>query len=72
MQLGVFRLQGVIAQQLSHPMAKGCNFHFINKPHTRLDYVPGHYKLHISPIPAFVKKGQRSKTGQDAPIHADT
>ena len=24
MRLGMFRLQGVIAQQLSQPMAKGC------------------------------------------------
>ena len=39
MRLGMFRLQGVIAQQLSQPMAKGCFFLFINKPHTLLKAV---------------------------------
>lgn len=38
----------------------------------RLEYVPGHFELHIFRMPAFVKKGQRGKTGQDAPIHAAT
>lgn len=36
----------------------------------RLEYVPGHFKLHIFRMPAFVKKGQRGKFDQDAPIHA--
>ena len=39
MRLGMFRLLGVIAQQLSQPMAKGCFFLFINKPHTLLKAV---------------------------------
>ena len=39
MRLGMFRLQGVIAQQLSQPMAKGCFFLFINKPYTLLKAV---------------------------------
>ena len=39
MRLGMFRLQGVIAQQLSQPMAKGCFFLFINKPRTLLKAV---------------------------------
>ena len=38
----------------------------------RLEYVPGHFELHIFRMPAFVKKGQRGKSGQDAPIHAVT
>ena len=38
----------------------------------RLEYVPGHFELHIFHMPAFVKKGQRGKSGQDAPIHAVT
>ncbi len=36
----------------------------------RLEYVPGHFELHIFRMPAFVKKGKRDKSGQDAPIHA--
>lgn len=39
MRLGMFRLQGVIAQQLSQSMARGCFFLFINKPHTLLKAV---------------------------------
>ena len=39
MRLGMFRLQGVIAQQLSQSMAKGSFFLFINKPHTLLKAV---------------------------------
>ena len=38
----------------------------------RLEYVPGHFELHIFRMPAFIKKGQRGKSGQDAPIHAAT
>lgn len=38
----------------------------------RLEYVPGRFELHIFRMPAFVKKGQRGKSGQDAPIHAAT
>ena len=36
MRLGMFRLQGVIAEQLSQPMVRGSFFLFINKPHTLL------------------------------------
>ena len=36
----------------------------------RLEYVPGHFELHSYRMPSFVKKGQRSKAGQDAPIYA--
>lgn len=36
----------------------------------RLEYVPSHFELHIFRMPAFVKRGQRGKSGQDAPIHA--
>lgn len=36
----------------------------------RLEYVPGHFELYIYRMPAFVKKGQRSKSAQDAPVHA--
>ena len=32
MRLGMFRLQGVIAEQLSQPMVRGSFFLFINKP----------------------------------------
>ena len=39
MRLGMFRLQGVIAEQLSQPMVKGSFFLFINKPHTLLKAV---------------------------------
>ncbi len=39
MCLGMFRLRGVIAQQLSQPMAKGYFFLFINKTHTLLKAV---------------------------------
>ena len=39
MRLGMFRLQGVIAQQLSQSMAKGCFFLFVNKPRTLLKAV---------------------------------
>ena len=39
MRLGMFRLQGVIAEQLSQPMVKGGFFLFINKPHTLLKAV---------------------------------
>ena len=33
----------------------------------RLEYVPGHFELHIYRMPSFVKNGMRSKDGQDAP-----
>lgn len=36
----------------------------------RLEYVPGHFELHIYRMPSFVKNGKRSKAGQDAPIYA--
>ena len=36
MRLGMFRLQGVIAQQLNQPTAERCFFLFINKAHTLL------------------------------------
>ncbi len=39
MRLGMFRLQGIIAEQLSQPMVKGSFFLFINKPHTLLKAV---------------------------------
>ena len=39
MRLGMFRLQGVIAEQHCQPMAKGGFFLFINKPHTLLKAV---------------------------------
>ena len=39
MRLGMFRLQGVITEQLCQPMAKGGFFLFINKPHTLLKTV---------------------------------
>lgn len=39
MRLGMFRLQGVIAEQLSQPMVRGSFFLFINKPHTLLKAV---------------------------------
>ena len=39
MRLGMFRLQGVIAEQLSQPMVRGSFFLFINKPHTMLKAV---------------------------------
>ena len=38
MRLGMFRLQGVIAEQLCQPMVRG-SFLFINKPHTLLKAV---------------------------------
>lgn len=39
MRLGMFRLQGVIVQQLSQSMARGCFFLFINRPQTLLKAV---------------------------------
>ena len=36
----------------------------------RLEYVSGHFELHIYRIPSFVKNGKRSKAGLDAPIYA--
>ena len=36
----------------------------------RLEYVPGHFELHIYRMPSFVKNGKRSKAGKDAPIYA--
>ena len=39
MRLGMIRLQGVIAEQLSLPMVRGSFFLFINKPHTLLKAV---------------------------------
>lgn len=39
MRLGMFRLQGVIAEQLSQPMVRGSFFLFINKPPTLLKAV---------------------------------
>lgn len=38
----------------------------------RLEYVPGRFELHIFRMPAFVRKGQRGKSRQEAPIHAAT
>ena len=38
----------------------------------RLEYVRGHFEMHIFRMPSFVKKGQRGKSGQDSPIHAAT
>ena len=39
MRLGMFRLQGVIADQLNQHMQKGSFFLFINKQHTLLKAV---------------------------------
>ena len=39
MRLGMFRLQGVIAEQLHQSMQAGSFFLFINKPHTLLKAV---------------------------------
>lgn len=36
----------------------------------RLEYVPGHFELHIYRMPSFVKNGKQSKSGQDAPSAA--
>lgn len=39
MRLGMFRLQGVIAEPLHQLMVRGSFFLFINKPHTLLKSV---------------------------------
>lgn len=39
MRLGMFRLQGVIADQLNQPMQKGSFYLFINRPHNLLKAV---------------------------------
>lgn len=41
-----------------------------NRISRRLEYVPGHFDLHIYRMPSFVTNGKRSKSGQDAPIYA--
>ena len=43
MRLAMFRLQGVIAEQLSQPMVRSSFFLFTNKPHTHLSQ--GHLRL---------------------------
>ena len=39
MRLGMFRLQGVIAEQMNRPMHKGFFYLFINRPHNLLKAV---------------------------------
>ena len=51
------------------PYRKRCCYRY-ELTSRRLEYVPGHFELHIYRTPSFVKNGKRSKAGKNAPIYA--